>query len=169
MEMVKLPLFSKPSTTESQRSAMLEHAMIKAREMMGYFRKGEANDPVRYALATAEVLSRFPRSVIDAVTSPHGIASQSDWMPSLKEVREACESAMPRQERDIDRHQLSPRVIEPPQPEQPTVFTAEGYPRYDQLVQRFRNNEGPAFLEEHQCQDGHVRYGIMTPLHWITG
>jgi hypothetical protein len=40
------------------------------------------------------VLSRYPREVIDAVTSPDGLYSSCKWFPTGKEVTDACEAAM---------------------------------------------------------------------------
>ncbi len=165
MDHLPIPCLT-PSTEQRKNS---EYAIKKTREMLGYFRKGEANDPIRYPLAIAEVLSCYPTTVIDAVTSVHGIASASDWMPSVHEVRQACEARRPRDPQPGDHFHIKPMRFVPPGPPQPTIFTAEHYPRYDQLKARHDRGEGPARLENHECADKTVRYGIMTPLHWITG
>jgi hypothetical protein len=60
--------------------------------MFGCYRKAEASDPEIYAAATAAVLSEYSKEVIDYMTDPRtGLPSKSKWLPSVYEVREACE------------------------------------------------------------------------------
>lgn len=60
--------------------------------MFGSFRRGEANDPEIYATAIAKVLSGYDRGVIDFVTDPAtGMASKSDFLPTVNELKKACE------------------------------------------------------------------------------
>ena len=74
-----------------------ELAAIKARQLFGCFRKGDANDPDTYAAAIAAVLTRFPPEVVAHVTDPRtGLPSRSNFLPTVHEVRLACE------ERDAD-------------------------------------------------------------------
>ena len=85
--------FSPPSTNSPTISA--EHAKYatdRATIMLGCYRKGEANDPKIYGATVAAILGRYSRQVIDAVTDPvRGLPVQTDFMPTPKEVKEACE------------------------------------------------------------------------------
>jgi hypothetical protein len=68
------------------------HASTRASLMFGCYRKAEASDPEIYAAATASVLSEYPPEVIDYITDPRtGLPSKSQWLPSVFEVRRACE------------------------------------------------------------------------------
>jgi hypothetical protein len=59
---------------------------------MGQFRKGEANDPGTYVTSVAYVLSRYSDDIIVAATDPRtGLASTTDWLPTIREVTAACE------------------------------------------------------------------------------
>jgi hypothetical protein len=76
-------------------------AAEKARQLFGCYRKGDANDPEVYVGAITLLLSTYPEDIINSVTHPvHGLPSRLKWMPSVAEVREACEEIMgPRRER----------------------------------------------------------------------
>lgn len=59
--------------------------------MFGCYRKSEASDPEIYAAATAAVLSEYSHEVVDYVTDPRtGLPSRLKWLPSIFEIREAC-------------------------------------------------------------------------------
>jgi len=60
--------------------------------LLGQFRRGEANDPAIYVTSIAAVLARYSEAVVVEVTDPRtGLASQTDWLPTVREVAEACE------------------------------------------------------------------------------
>ncbi len=68
------------------------YATSRAGLMFGCYRRAEASDPEIYAAATAAVLSEYPQDVIDFITDPRtGLPSTSQWLPSVYEVRKACE------------------------------------------------------------------------------
>lgn len=70
------------------------YAAERARLLLGCYRTGDANDPETYVAAVTAVLARYPREVITAVTHPvSGIVVEVKWLPSVLEVREACERA----------------------------------------------------------------------------
>lgn len=82
---------SAPSTSRQTETVM--YAAERARVLFGCYRKGEANDPETYAAAVAAVLSEYPENIIRAVTDPRcGIPSRSDWLPTVAEVKKACEA-----------------------------------------------------------------------------
>lgn len=73
---------------------MTSYAAERAKLLFGSFRTGEANDPVTYVAAVTAILSRYPEDVITSVTHPAtGLAKKKDWLPTIKEVFDACEAA----------------------------------------------------------------------------
>lgn len=61
--------------------------------MFGCYRKGDANDPEIYTAAIAATLAEFDQDVVDFVTDPRtGLPSKLKWLPTVAEVREACEA-----------------------------------------------------------------------------
>jgi len=97
-DMKKLSL-SVTSPEDMQRRALaLEqdqkhraYAASRAGLMFGCYRKAEASAPEIYAAATAAVLSEYPQEIIDYITDPRtGLPSNSQWLPSVFEVRKAC-------------------------------------------------------------------------------
>jgi hypothetical protein len=63
--------------------------------MFGCFRRGEANDPEIYTASVASVLAEYPEQVINFVTDPRtGLPSRCNFLPTVKEVRDACEHEM---------------------------------------------------------------------------
>jgi hypothetical protein len=59
--------------------------------MVGCFRKSDAGDPEIYTRALVALLMSYPESVVNDVTGrlPYVLK----WLPSLGEVKEACDSA----------------------------------------------------------------------------
>jgi hypothetical protein len=82
--------------------------------MFGCFRKGDANDPETYVAAITSTLARYPESVIIAVTHPgSGLPITRDFLPSVKEVYEACEARMgPHRQAEIWRKQVEKQLAE---------------------------------------------------------
>lgn len=59
------------------------------------------------------VLSRYPREVIDQVTHPAtGLPATNKWLPTVSEVREACEAAMAPIERNRERERVNAEMDE---------------------------------------------------------
>jgi hypothetical protein len=70
-------------------------AVKQTEKMMGCYRKGEAEDPEAYVAAVATVLASYPEDVVRRVTHPlHGLPGKIQWLPSVKEIRDACEAEM---------------------------------------------------------------------------
>jgi hypothetical protein len=68
------------------------YAASRAALMFACYRKADASDPEIYAAAVAAVLNDYPPEVIDYITDPRtGLPSKSQWLPSVFEVRRACE------------------------------------------------------------------------------
>lgn len=69
------------------------YTLQKAQMIFSCYRKDETQDPEIYAAAVAAVLSGYPKGIIDYVCDPRtGIAGVSKWLPSVSEIKEACES-----------------------------------------------------------------------------
>jgi hypothetical protein len=67
---------------------------MRAKILLGCFRTGEANDPDTYVAAIAAILSRYPQEVMTSVTHPAtGLPSKKSWLPTVKEVVDACNEA----------------------------------------------------------------------------
>jgi hypothetical protein len=63
--------------------------------MLDCFRTGGANSPETFVTAVAATLVRYPDEIIYAVTDPvSGLPSQLTWMPTIKDVYDACERAI---------------------------------------------------------------------------
>lgn len=71
------------------------YAAQRARLLLGCYRTGDANDPETYVAAVAATLAHYPDEIITEVTHPvSGLPSRQKWLPSVSEVRMACEDAM---------------------------------------------------------------------------
>lgn len=67
---------------------------MRAKILLGCYRTGEANDPETYVAAITAILARYPQDVITAVTHPAtGLPSKKSWLPTVKEVVDACDAA----------------------------------------------------------------------------
>jgi hypothetical protein len=94
--------------------------------MLDCFRTGEANNPEVFVTAIAATLARYPDQVIYDVTDPRtGIPSKISWMPTIKDVREACDRAYAPIQQQVERErriaeQLAAREAEENKP-RPTL------------------------------------------------
>ena len=88
-------------SADTKPGALAVRGGERARLLFGCFRKGEANDPVIFAAGIAANLALYPADVIEEVTSPvKGIATRVDWLPTIAEIRRACDEIMrPRRRR----------------------------------------------------------------------
>jgi hypothetical protein len=60
--------------------------------LLGCFRAGESNDPEVYTGAVIAVLSDYPLDVIARVVDPrNGLPSRINWLPTIAEIKSACE------------------------------------------------------------------------------
>ena len=79
----------------AQQAKISEYATDRARLLLGCYRTGDANDPDTYVAAIAATLARYPEQVITEVTHPvTGLPKQKSWLPTVKEVFDACEEAV---------------------------------------------------------------------------
>ncbi len=119
------------------------YAAHRARLLLGCYRTGDANDPETYVAAVAATLAHFPDEVITQVTHPvTGMPSRMKWLPSVSEVRMACEDVMEpieearRREERIAR-QLADR-------ERYEALRSKLRPTYNELKAKFGDNWGIA-------------------------
>lgn len=62
--------------------------------LAGCYRRDEVGNPEIYAMAVESVLSEFSNAVVEYVTDPRtGLPSRLVWLPSVAEVRKACDEA----------------------------------------------------------------------------
>jgi hypothetical protein len=60
--------------------------------LFGFYRKDEVHDPQQYIAGVAAIFSGYNWRVIERVTDPRtGIAPEKTFVPSLAEIREACD------------------------------------------------------------------------------
>jgi hypothetical protein len=79
----------------ARNESRTDYAAQRAELLLGCYRTGEANDPKTYVAAVTAVLSHFPEEVITAVTHPvTGLPKKSSWLPTIKEVNDACNEAI---------------------------------------------------------------------------
>jgi hypothetical protein len=68
-------------------------ALQAARQLLGCFRQGDANDPEMYGTAIASILSLYTPEVVQFVCDPRtGLPGRMNWMPSVAEVKAACDA-----------------------------------------------------------------------------
>lgn len=73
-------------------------AVQRAKLLAGCYRKSDASDPETYAGAVSAVLAEYAPDIVQRVTDPRtGLPSKLQWLPSVKEVRDACEELDARQ------------------------------------------------------------------------
>jgi hypothetical protein len=72
-----------------------EVATRRAAILLASYRKGDAENPEIYTAAVASVLTCYPLPVAYRVTDPRsGLPGRSQWLPTVAEVRAACEAEM---------------------------------------------------------------------------
>lgn len=75
-----------------RQSQISQYATERARLLLGCYRSGDANDPETYVAAIAATLARYSEQIITDVTHPvSGLPSKKGWLPTVKEVFDACE------------------------------------------------------------------------------
>jgi hypothetical protein len=68
---------------------------MRAKILLGCYRTGDANDPETYVAAITAILARYPEEVMTQVTHPAtGLPSKKGWLPTVKEVCDACDEAV---------------------------------------------------------------------------
>lgn len=79
----------------ARQESLTSYAAQRAELLLGCYRTGDANDPKTYVAAVTAVLAHYPQEVITSVTHPvTGLPSKKSWLPTIKEVRDACEEVL---------------------------------------------------------------------------
>jgi hypothetical protein len=72
--------------------------------LFGCYRRDEAADPEIYFTGTIAILSRYCEWIIMAVTDPaDGLPSTCKWLPTLQEIRDACDQLKAGMDRNNER------------------------------------------------------------------
>lgn len=115
-------------------------AVERAKILAGCYRKADAADPEVYAGAVAAVLSEYSPDIVQQVTDPRsGLPSSSQWLPTVKEVRDACE-AIDGQRRRIAA--MAAREEEQLVERRKFEETKKTKPTYDDLKAKYGENWG---------------------------
>jgi hypothetical protein len=122
--------------------------------MMGSFRRGEAGDPEIYSAAVAKVLSVYEPDVVDYVTDPvTGLASRNEFLPTIKEIRAACDARAEElrqaalRKRDYLKQIAQPLRIEDQRPpDDPNLISWKDLPPDYRPIGRFERAERVAAL-----------------------
>lgn len=70
-------------------------AADKCARLLGQFRRNDADDPETFVVALTAIMTQYPVPVLDAICSPtEGLATKGSFVPSLFEIREACNETM---------------------------------------------------------------------------
>lgn len=130
MEKLQPPMSPQPSTPSSPTLTL--EAAKAAKLLLGCYRKGDANDPEIYVQAVVSVLAEYPSEVIKAVCDPrYGLPAKSKWLPTVSEVKEACEIAMVPIDRMRRQRQLeNERRLALAKPHEPRVTLEELKAKY---------------------------------------
>lgn len=136
-----------PQRSEPQPT-LNEDAIAAATFLVGCYRTGEASDPDTYFRALAALLGSYPTEVIHAVVDPRcGIPAQSQWLPTLAEVKAACEREMEPvyREREYQRRRsdLARALPPPPSGDRPTIDQLKA--QYGECWGIKQDDDGPRF------------------------
>jgi hypothetical protein len=87
--------------------------------LLGQYPTARPHEPAIYTAAVAGILAEYPREIIDFVTDPRtGLANGKSWIPTLAEVRAACEhkmlAARMREDREERERQIRRQRLENP-------------------------------------------------------
>lgn len=137
--MDRLPTPSSPLSTGPDRS--FEHVdwcVEKARLMLGCYRRGEANDPAVYANTVAALLANYPPEVVEEVTNPlRGMPVQTDFMPTPRELKIACEREANRQQNIKNMGRFQRRAIDYRKPAVPPANHEELIKKHGRFLGAF--------------------------------
>lgn len=80
-------------SSETPSSAWKQKEILTAaKNLLGCYRTGDANDPEIYITAAVRVMSQYPLDVVQRVVDPiTGLPGKINWLPTVKEIRDACQ------------------------------------------------------------------------------
>lgn len=143
-----------------------------AARLLGCYRVGDAHDPETYISAVVSVLARFPTEIIDRVTEPStGLASKVKWLPTVAEVREACDA----EATEIATHRRYAALPKPvfsrmaPVRREPgafaTIFVPPEAPQYPRMLARTKKPD----VDPREWRYDETRQGIWVCFSWLDG
>lgn len=114
--------------------------------MLDCFRTGGANSPETFVTAVAATLARYPDHVIYEVTNPMtGLPVHLTFMPSIKDVRDACEKEM----EPVYRRQREEKFIaDLKESRKQDEVARENRPTVEELKAKYGENWGMKSLDE---------------------
>jgi hypothetical protein len=72
-----------------------ELAAVMATRLFGFYRASEANDPETFIAGATAMLANYSEAIVRKVCDPlRGLPSTNQWLPSIAEIRTACETEM---------------------------------------------------------------------------
>jgi hypothetical protein len=84
--------FSTRATASLNDSSTAAELAKLVRMLFACYRMTETSDPETYTAAAIMVLSDYPIQIVRAVCDPrNGLPSRCKWLPSIAEIKEACE------------------------------------------------------------------------------
>lgn len=156
------PTGSRKPSNSSDAVLRLTEAKAGARRLLGCYRTGDANDPEVYISAVVVVLAQYPPDVIRAVTEPtSGLSSKLNWLPTVREVTQACEEIEGPRRRMREWEASARRQIEARKPLQ--ITDNRPRPTYEELVERCAKDGlfiGPKGVERVSPAKVREKYGI---------
>lgn len=132
--------------------------------LLGCFRTAEAGDAEVYTAGLVAVMSNYPASVLRKVVDPRvGLPSTSQWLPTLAEVRKACDAEHTRQLTEaryaaMGRPQPSRRLGSA---DPANVFVPPHAPQYE-AVRAKCTEQTRAFWHLDESREG-----VWVPLEWV--
>lgn len=108
--------------------------------LLGCYRTGDANDPETYVAAIAATLARYSIQIITDVTHPvTGLPSKKGWLPTVKEVFDACEELDDAERQKVAREK---RIAEQLAAREEQERLAAHKPSLEQLKAKYGENWG---------------------------
>lgn len=133
-------------STDLLRKTDAETAVSRAKILAGCYRKDDAADPETYSAALAAVLAEYPPDIVRRVTDPRtGLPSRQQWLPTIKEVHDACDELDQRERRFAE---AAKREREQLEARQRDAEKAKAKPTYDDLKAKYGPNWGLSGQED---------------------
>jgi hypothetical protein len=77
---------------QHERKSSPQLALERARLLFGCYRRSDAADPETYVVAVSALLSTFEADTVEHVTDPIvGLPASTNFVPTIKEIKDACE------------------------------------------------------------------------------
>lgn len=111
--------------------------------MFGCYRKDEVADPEFYLTAAVAILSRYQKQTILRITDPRtGLPASSKFLPSIAEIREACEREQATFDREAARQERLREQLRGRQEDEKIEAARSKRPTYDELKAKSGKNWG---------------------------